>query len=83
MDAAPESLIADFLEWLAREERPYAEVMDHWRTSCPRLAVWEDALDRGLVERKSAAGQKAVVAVTPSGQKFLRERTKSRNPAAP
>jgi hypothetical protein len=82
VDAAPESLIADFLEWVAREERPYAEVMERWRTSCPRLTVWEDAVDRGLVERKSAAGQAAAVAVTPSGQKFLRERAKSRNPAA-
>ena len=36
-------LILDFLEWVAARPRPYAEVMDAWRTSCPRLTVWEDA----------------------------------------
>ena len=44
-------LILDFLEWLSRGPRAYAEVMDVWRTSCPRLTVWEDAVDAGLVVR--------------------------------
>jgi hypothetical protein len=42
-------LILDFLEWVAAGPHPYAEVMDRWRTSCPRLTVWEDAVDQGLV----------------------------------
>jgi hypothetical protein len=46
-DAAPESLILDLLEWVAGADRTYDEVMDAWRTSCPRLPVWEDANDRG------------------------------------
>mgnify|MGYP002382501856 CR=1 FL=1 len=27
----------DLVEWIAKEPRPYADVMDAWRTSCPRL----------------------------------------------
>ena len=38
-------LIVDFLAWLADGPRPYGEVMEAWRTSCPRLTVWEDAID--------------------------------------
>jgi hypothetical protein len=44
-----DSLILDLLDWLARDERSYEQTMDAWRTSCPRLTVWEDANDRGLV----------------------------------
>ena len=48
-DPAVEALILDLLEWLANGERTYEEVMGAWRTSCPRLPVWEDANDRGLI----------------------------------
>jgi D-3-phosphoglycerate dehydrogenase len=27
--------------------------MDAWRTSCPKLPVWEDTLDAGLIERRN------------------------------
>jgi hypothetical protein len=43
MDSLTESLVLDLLEWLAQLDRSYDEVMDAWRTSCPRLPVWEDA----------------------------------------
>ena len=46
---APEQLVLALLEWLETGPKPYAEVMDAWRTSCPRLPVWEDAVDLGLV----------------------------------
>ena len=39
----------EFLHWLAARERTYAEAMDAWRTSCPRLSAWEDALGDGLI----------------------------------
>lgn len=42
-------LVADLVEWVSRQPRPYAEVLEAWRTSCPRLPVWEEAVDRGLV----------------------------------
>ena len=66
-----EPLIFDLVEWIAREPRTHADVMSAWRTSCPRLTVWEDAVDRGLVERKSENGRGAVVVVTERGRKFL------------
>ncbi|MBV8842281.1 MAG: hypothetical protein JO307_05660 [Bryobacterales bacterium] len=49
MTQTVEPLILDLLEWLSRQDRSYEETMDAWRTSCPRLPVWEDANDRGLV----------------------------------
>lgn len=49
---APEALVLDLLTSLKAGPRPYDEVMEAWRTSCPRLPVWEDAIDRGLVRRE-------------------------------
>ena len=65
-------LTLDFLAWLALRPRPYAEVMDVWRTSCPRLTVWEDAIDAGLVAHRHVAGEPAMVAITPRGEALLR-----------
>lgn len=70
MTDAVDALILDLLEFVAHEERPYLEVMDAWRTSCPRLPVWEEANDRGLVTRARANGQ-AVVRITPAGEELL------------
>ncbi len=66
-----EPLILDLLEWIAATPRPYSEVMDAWRTSCPRLTVWEDAIDQGFVIRRGAAGQELLVELTPLGRSFL------------
>ena len=67
-----DSLICDFLEWLSREDRTYADVMDTWRSSCPRLTVWEDTMDRGLVARFPRLGEETIIAITDAGQTFLR-----------
>lgn len=64
-------LIADLLEWLAREPRAYDDVMDAWRTSCPRLTVWEDAVDSGLVTRLRSNGQPTQIALTEQGRQYL------------
>jgi hypothetical protein len=64
-------LMLDLVEWIAQSPRPYGEVMDAWRTSCPRLPVWEDAIDRGLVARTAAPNGGAIVIATPSGRQFL------------
>ena len=66
-------LVLDFVEWIAREPRLYSEVIATWRTSCPRLTIWEDAVDRGYVARQSVAGTGVRVAITEDGEKFLRE----------
>jgi hypothetical protein len=63
-------LILDFLEWLAPKSRPYAEVMEAWRTSCPRLTVWEDSIDRGFVARSRANGGARKIALTEAGGDF-------------
>jgi len=65
-------LVLDFVEWIAREPRSYSEVIGAWKTSCPRLTIWEDAADLGLVARESVAGFGLVVRVTTDGMKVLR-----------
>lgn len=77
MGVAPDPLVFDLVEWIAREPRSYAEVIDAWRTSCPRLTVWEDAVDRGFVKRETAAGRGTQVVVTASGRQFLRDQARS------
>jgi len=66
-----DALILDLLEWIGPGPRAYAEVMDAWRTSCPRLPVWEIANERGLVERHHRDGLGPVVSVTALGREYL------------
>jgi hypothetical protein len=66
-----DALILDLL--LATRDRSYEEVMDAWRTSCPKLPVWEEANDRGLVASEEAGGR-TLVRVTSSGRVFLEQR---------
>ena len=69
-----EALILDLLDWLGPGSRPYAEVIEAWRTSCPRLPVWEEANARGFIERSHVPGSEARVAVSAEGRRFLRAR---------
>jgi hypothetical protein len=66
-----ESLIVDMVEWVAARPRGYAETLDAWRTSCPRLPVWETAFDRGLLRRAALADGTPGVIVTPAGEAIL------------
>jgi D-3-phosphoglycerate dehydrogenase len=68
---ANRSLVLDLLEWIGTGQRPYAEVMEAWRTSCPRLSIWEDALEHGFVACVSPNGAGSMVEVTASGRAFL------------
>ena len=70
-DAVVEALVLDLLEWLAARDRSYEEVMDAWRTSCPSLTVWEDAIDADLITRVHTAGQPTRIEVTQRGQALL------------
>ena len=65
-------LVLDFVEWIAREPRAYSEVVDTWKTSCPRLTIWEDAAEGGYVARQTVAGLGLVLTVTEDGRKVLR-----------
>ena len=68
-DTVVEALILDLLDWVAMRERTYDEVMSAWRTSCPKLPVWEDANDRGLIETEAG-----IVRVTAAGRVLLEQR---------
>jgi D-3-phosphoglycerate dehydrogenase len=84
MPEAVDALILDLLEWIGPNARPHHEVLEAWRTSCPRLPVWEEANERGFVERHHTEGLGAAVSVTPLGAKFLaehRRRGEARPPA--
>ena len=72
MTGTVEPLILDLLEWVAGRDRSYEEVMDAWRTSCPRLPVWEEANDRGLIVTERVNGQ-SLVRVTPAGLPLLQQ----------
>ncbi len=74
MTADTQTLVLDLVEWVAARPRPYEEVMAAWRTSCPRLTVWEDALDQGLVIREDRPGRGTIVRATPAGRALLAAR---------
>jgi hypothetical protein len=74
-DPVIDALILDLLGWLASGDRTYEEVMDAWRTSCPRLTVWEDANDRGLIATEQLNGRR-LIRPSPSGLTFLDQRTR-------
>jgi D-3-phosphoglycerate dehydrogenase len=76
VDTVVESLILDLLDWLTQRERTYEEVMSAWRTSCPRLPVWEDANDRGLIKTEELNGR-SMVRVAPAGLALLKQRIPS------
>ena len=69
-----EALILDLLDWVSKGERTYEEVMEAWRTSCPKLPVWEDAHERGLITEEHLNGR-CVVRITPSGLALLKLRS--------
>jgi len=71
MSNSVDDLILDLLEWLGSSPRPYTEVLDAWRTSCPRLPVWEEANDRGYILRQNLPGGAPFVTVSAEGTKYL------------
>ncbi len=74
MDDAVRLLTIQLLAWAADAPRTYAQAMDAGRTSCPRLPVWEDALDGSLVEVEAAPGAAMAdspIVLTPRGRASL------------
>ena len=63
----------NMLRWIDAEPRGYGQTMEAWRSSCPRLSVWEDAQLEGLVEIAASAGTmaSAQVRLTPRGRAVL------------
>jgi D-3-phosphoglycerate dehydrogenase len=66
---APVALVHDLVAWVAERPRTYRETMDAWRTSCPKLPVWEDAIESGLV-----VSDGLVVTITDAGRALLTSR---------
>ena len=54
------------LAWVAARSRSYSETIEVWKTSCPRLSIWEDALADGLVRI-----HRGCVVVTTAGSEIL------------
>jgi hypothetical protein len=69
MSDAARALILDLVASVAERSRPQAEVLEAWRTSCPRLTVWEDALDAGLITLREG-----LVEATEAGRRALARR---------
>jgi hypothetical protein len=68
-------LMVEFLTWIARQPRTYADVMAAWRSTCPRHCVWEDALADGLVQlERGVRLDQARVRLTAQSRAILEER---------
>ncbi len=82
-----DNLILDLLEWMGPSPRAYADVLEAWRTSCPRLPVWEEANDRGFIVRHRGPERGVVVSVSAAGRDYLRTHghptTAERQPPGP
>ena len=72
-DTPSSHLTLQFLAWLDEAPRSYGETMNAWRTSCPRLSIWEDALGDGLVRIENTQGpmREGRVKLTRAGQALL------------
>jgi hypothetical protein len=73
-------LMLQFLDWVAVRSRTYAEAMDAWRTSCPRLSVWEDARIDGLIRLEAEPTEPVTVVLTQRGRDVL-GRSRTERPA--
>jgi D-3-phosphoglycerate dehydrogenase len=63
--------VLDLLEWIGAGARPYDEVLEVWRTSCPRLPVWEEAHARGFLVRDRVPGHGETISVSAVGAAYL------------
>jgi hypothetical protein len=70
IDAASEP-VRQLLDWLSGGHRTYAETIEAWKTHCPRISPWEDALSQGLIaiERKD---DRSLVVLTDAGESVHR-----------
>jgi len=69
MDRSHDALTLQMLHWIEQGKPSYAEVLDVWKSTCPRLTIWEDACADGLVD--AAAGMSGMVSLTAKGKHFV------------
>jgi hypothetical protein len=60
VDAVSEP-VHQLLDWVSRGPRTYAETIEAWKTHCPRISPWEDALSHGLIAIDRRDGGSLVV----------------------
>ena len=69
------NLTLEFLGWIARQPRTYADVMEAWRSTCPRTSIYEDALRDGLIQLRPDCNNGSTghwrVILTPRGKARL------------
>jgi hypothetical protein len=68
MSTTTDALTRQMLEWIAARPRDRAEVMGAWRTSCPRLSIWEDACIDGLIDYEPGTGK---IILSSAGKQLL------------
>jgi hypothetical protein len=72
------ALTRALLEWITSAPRTYCELIDTWRSTCPRHTILEDAEIAGLIRHDGRSG--GVVRLTPAGARMLAERNVSPPP---
>ena len=63
------ALTLQLLEWISDRPRRYADVVEAWRSTCPRLSIWEDACIDGLIDCEE--GPERIVCVSDKGRRML------------
>ncbi len=72
-EAAAAALTLQFLDYIA-DGRTYGETMEAWRSTCPRMPIWEDAVRHGLVRiENGGAMNSSRIVLTPRGTERLRQ----------
>ena len=71
MAGEPSLIMIQFLNWVADRPRTRDDVMEAWRSSCPRFPVWEDACAEGLVRLCDGNLREYRVELTARGRQML------------
>jgi hypothetical protein len=61
----------DLLRWIDSREATYDQALEVWKSHCPRLTIWEDALLDGLIRIERTPARRATVALTADGRAAL------------
>jgi hypothetical protein len=80
LDPRTNALTLQLLEWISNRPRTYAETLEAWRTSCPRLSIWEDACIDGLIDCTPGS---QIVSPSAKGTRLLAQSLARRNEAIP
>ena len=81
MNTAHDCLTVQLLDWIIERPRSYAQLMEGWRTTCPRMAIWEDACAEGLIDCEP--GPNGIVSATTKGLRFRRDHSPAVEGSAP